>query len=177
VLAPGARAWAGNAGPAIGHDHLMALTFERLFAFDRWANRELLRALRAAGAQPRALELTAHLIAAELLWLARIDGRTSSLPVWPQLTFEQCETHLAGLERSIDTLLSGLTAERLAQPIRYTNSKGERWTSTIEDILIHLVTHSTYHRGQIASVLRQAGHQPAYTDWIHGARQGLFDGA
>jgi uncharacterized damage-inducible protein DinB len=32
--------------------------------------------------------------------------------------------------------------------------------------------HSAYHRGQIAFQMRQTGHAPAYTDFIHGVRQG-----
>jgi uncharacterized damage-inducible protein DinB len=62
----------------------------------------------------------------------------------------------------------------LDRPVRYTNSKGEPWTSTVEDILTHLVIHSAYHRGQIASDLRNAGQKPAYTDYIHAVRQGLI---
>jgi len=38
-----------------------------------------------------------------------------------------------------------------------------------------VITHSTYHRGQIAADLRAAGVQPAYTDFIHGVRQGLIE--
>jgi uncharacterized damage-inducible protein DinB len=58
--------------------------------------------------------------------------------------------------------------------VGYTNSKGEPWTNTVEEILTHVVIHSTYHRGQIASDLRNAGLEPAYTDYIHALRQKLI---
>ena len=74
------------------------------------------------------------------------------------------------LPRGYERLLS---PERLAERISYTNSKGERWTSTVEEILTHLVIHSAYHRGQIAADVRGAGQTPAYTDYIHAVRQGL----
>jgi len=61
----------------------------------------------------------------------------------------------------------------LSSTISYKNTKGEGWTSVIEDVLLHVTTHSAYHRGQIALNLRAAGLQPAYTDYIHGVRQGL----
>jgi uncharacterized damage-inducible protein DinB len=32
--------------------------------------------------------------------------------------------------------------------------------------------HSAYHRGQIASHMREQGQAPAYTDFIHAVRQG-----
>jgi uncharacterized damage-inducible protein DinB len=55
--------------------------------------------------------------------------------------------------------------------VTYNNSRGERWTSKIEDILQHVVMHSAYHRGQIAIDMRAAGLVPAYTDFIHAVRQ------
>ena len=60
------------------------------------------------------------------------------------------------------------------ESVAYRNSKGEPWTSTVGDILTHVVTHSAYHRGQVASELRAAGFEPAYTDFIHAVRQGFL---
>jgi uncharacterized damage-inducible protein DinB len=45
----------------------------------------------------------------------------------------------------------------------------------VQDVLTHVVLHSAYHRGQIASQMRAGGEQPAYTDFIHAARQGLIE--
>ena len=45
----------------------------------------------------------------------------------------------------------------------------------MEDILTHVLLHSAYHRGQIASQVRAGGEQPAYTDFIHAVRQGLIE--
>jgi uncharacterized damage-inducible protein DinB len=45
----------------------------------------------------------------------------------------------------------------------------------VEEILTHVVIHSAYHRGQIASDVRAAGGVPAYTDYIHAVRQGLIE--
>jgi uncharacterized damage-inducible protein DinB len=41
-------------------------------------------------------------------------------------------------------------------------------------VLTHVVMHSAYHRGQIATHMRASGQTPAYTDFIHGVRQGLI---
>ena len=40
----------------------------------------------------------------------------------------------------------------------------------MEDVLLHVVMHSVYHRGQIATEVRAAGHTPAYTDYIQAVR-------
>lgn len=113
-----------------------------------------------------------HIVAAELLWLARMARKPAPLPVWPDLSLEECAE---GMEQVSEDLLQSLNYEPLSQPVSYTNSKGETWSSSVEDILTHVVIHSAYHRGQIASDLRNAGHEPAYTDYIHAVRQRLVE--
>jgi uncharacterized damage-inducible protein DinB len=57
--------------------------------------------------------------------------------------------------------------------VSYKNSQGETWSSRKDDILMHLITHGTYHRGQVATAMRAAGFTPAYTDFIHSIRRGF----
>ena len=71
--------------------------------------------------------------------------------------------------------LNGLSAKQLSENISYKNSKGEPWSNTVEDILTHVLLHSAYHRGQIASQTRAAGETPAYTDFIHAVRQEFIE--
>ena len=63
--------------------------FERLFSYDQWANREVLRVLPLAPTRSR--ELLAHVLSAERLWWERIHQQTQSLPVWPNFTLDECE--------------------------------------------------------------------------------------
>ena len=150
-------------------DHL-----RRQFAYDEWANREVLNAIRAAdGTNQRSLQLMSHILAAELVWLERLKQQPQSVPVWPEPDLAQCEAQAAKLGGMWLEFLDLITAGDVSQSISYKNSKGEQWTSTIVDILTHVVMHSAYHRGQIASHMRANGQTPAYTDFIHGVRQGL----
>jgi uncharacterized damage-inducible protein DinB len=152
----------------------MTAQLERLLHYDRWANRETLKSLGQAIPPPRSLKWMGHIIGAEFLWLARMESQTSELPVWPDLSLKECDKRLEKVSQLLeDVAKSG--PKRLSQPISYTNSKGERWTSTVEEILTHVVIHSAYHRGQIASDVRAAGQTPAYTDYIHAVRQGLLE--
>jgi uncharacterized damage-inducible protein DinB len=150
----------------------LADSLRRQFVYDEWANREVLAAMRAGGADQRSLQLMAHILSAERLWLERIRQQPQSSPVWPKADLDQCEAQAAGLGRLWRDYLELITAGDLNQPVSYKNSKGEGWTSTIGDILTHVVMHSAYHRGQIASHMRATGRTPAYTDFIHGVRQG-----
>ena len=117
----------------------------------------------------------AHILGAELLWLARLQREPATTPVRPDLDVSGCGAKLEELSGIWDGYLRDGRTLKLTEMISYTSSKGEIWTSTVEDILIHLTVHSAYHRGQIASDMRSAGLEPAYTDYIHAVRQGLIE--
>ncbi len=105
----------------------------------------------------------------------RAQGEKSPLAVWPELGVADCERYAVDLPRIWSAYLSSLGDDGLSHAITYRNSKGEAWTNSVEDILMHVVLHSAYHRGQIASDMRAAGYTPAYTDFIHGVRQKLME--
>jgi uncharacterized damage-inducible protein DinB len=148
----------------------------RFFAYDSWANREVLNSLSNANSPvPRAVKLMAHILGAEEIWYSRLRSRQSELPVWPELNVTSCRREEERLSTLWSAYLREVTPELLSSTIAYKNSKGESWTSKIEDVLMHVVMHSAYHRGQIASDMRAAGSTPAYTDFIHGVRQGLIE--
>jgi uncharacterized damage-inducible protein DinB len=148
----------------------------RQFAYDAWANREVLAGL-GASARPtaRPLQLLAHILSAERLWLERLKKQRQSLPVWPDFSLDQCQAQIAELVLLWREFLAQLSPAGLSEKIAYKNSKGEPWTNTVEDVLAHVLLHSAYHRGQIASQMRAGGEQPAHTDFIHAARQGLIE--
>ncbi len=148
----------------------------RLFAYDRWANREVVRALRAAPERaPRSAKLLAHVVAAERLWLDRVRRQPQGLPVWPELSLEQSAALVEEVAEAWSGYLRELTPARLEEPIEYTNTKGQPWVNTVADVLHHVVLHSAYHRGEIAADMRAAGIEPAYTDFIEAVRRGYID--
>jgi uncharacterized damage-inducible protein DinB len=150
--------------------------YEQLVSYDEWANLEMIASFRAVGSPPaRSLKYMAHIIGAEHVWLTRLLRREPPLPVWPELSVERCEEQVRGLSGQWRNYLASGSAAVLEQSIAYKNSKGESWKSLVRDILTHVFMHSAYHRGQIAADMRQAGHVPAYTDFIHGVRQGLVE--
>ena len=95
------------------------------------------------------------------------------MPVWPALALEQCQRGAEGVADEFRDLLNALDEPALAEPRTYVNTKGETHTTAVGDVLLHVLLHSAYHRGQIASVVRAAGAEPAYTDYIHAVRQGV----
>ena len=147
----------------------MLARIRRLFRYDEWANREAL----ASAAPPRALALMAHVLGTEWLWLSRARREPSPVAVWPAWTAAECVVQAGAVPRAWDAYLDGLTEDRLQNDVPYVNSKGEAWSGTVEDMLLHTILHSAYHRGQVAAEVRAAGGAPAYTDFIHAVRQGF----
>jgi uncharacterized damage-inducible protein DinB len=123
----------------------------------------------------RSLKLLAHIAGASRLWLDRLRGAVKPVAVWPDLDLGECRAELEDLGRLWTEYFQELTPAGLEESVSYVNSKGEPWTSSVDDILTHVVLHSSYHRGQIAADTRASGHAPAYTDYIHARRQGLVE--
>lgn len=152
------------------------LTYLRkLYAYDHWANQEVARALQAtATPTPRSLRLMAHVVGTEWTWRGRILADSKKTAVWPQLTAEQISQEVNELQEAWAGYFARLSPASLTETAAYTNSKGERFSSQVGDILMHVVMHSAYHRGQIAADMRASGLEPVYTDFIHAVRRGTL---
>lgn len=147
--------------------------FARSFAWNAWAHRETLASLEPTRTPPaQAVRLLAHTIGAELLWSARLRGERAPIAVWPELSLAECALRLPELAGTWRAHLVELVPARLEETLAYVNSKGQRHRSSVHDVLVHVVHHGAYHRGQIASLLRAAGAEPAYTDYVQATRTG-----
>ncbi len=153
--------------------------FLRMFTYDHWANRECLAAMRATSVSADTVGRMAHILSAQKLWLERILKQPQSMPVWPTATIEDCTALADGMSAAWKSYLQRLgnhfAPGSLNDNAEYRNSKGEPWSSRVEDILTHVLFHSAYHRGQIALQMRASGMEPAYTDFIHAVRQGFVE--
>lgn len=149
--------------------------FRRELSYDVWANRVVLRHLQRESSPPAsAVRWFAHVLGAQSEWLARLHATQSELAVWPRLTLDELEASLVRLDGDWIRFLETLSPAELQRTIHYTNSKGQAHASLVEDVLTHVLLHGAYHRGQIASALREAGLTPPLTDYIHATRSGLF---
>jgi uncharacterized damage-inducible protein DinB len=157
-----------------------AKDFLRMFAYDHWANHECLAAMRAAeSVSADTVGRMAHILSAQKLWLERILKQPQSMPVWPSVTIADCMATAGAMSSAWRNYLARMAnqfaPESLDDVVVYRNSKGEPWSSRVEDVLTHVLFHSAYHRGQIALQMRSSGVQPAYTDFIHAVRQGFVE--
>jgi uncharacterized damage-inducible protein DinB len=153
-------------------------TIAALYRYDSWANELLLdsvasltpdeftRDLRNSHGSIR--DTLTHVVWAEWIWLQRWKG-TSPTILFPPVDFPDVE-HLRARFREVtaerDAFLRGLAGETLFEPVEYRNLEGETWSHPLWQQLVHVVNHSTYHRGQVVTMLRQLGATPASTDFL-----------
>ncbi len=148
-------------------------SLRRLFAYDYWANQEALRSIATlAVAGERALKVAGHIVGAQRVWLARLTTPDSPSPApWPPLGVEEASVAISELHQRWNSFLGSLSPERLEEDLVHRNSKGIEFRTPVRDVLMQLVMHSAYHRGQIAAAIREAGGKPAATDYIVYVRQ------
>lgn len=141
----------------------------RLLAHLAWADRRVLAAVQRderVGADVDVLRTLAHVAAVEHLWLARMRGEPSPVPVWPALSVDECAVLLRAAHEELSHVAMRVTDDALRREVAYVNSAGEPWRNTVGDILVHTAMHGQYHRGQVVRAIRQAGGVPPATDYI-----------
>ena len=111
-----------------------------------------------------------HIVAAEEIWYNRIEPLGyDHLPVFDIQPLDALEPRLISSAQRWISLVD--KTDKFDIEIDYNNLSGRTFTSALSDILIHLANHGTYHRGQIATLLRQQGFEPMPTDYIFFSRE------
>jgi uncharacterized damage-inducible protein DinB len=140
--------------------------FLRLYQYNAWSNKRVLDCLsRQNVADEDILTLMGHIVAAQFLWLHRIKGLPApDLKLWGSYRLDQL---IALSQKASEDWLNFVeTTDDFNREMTYKNYLGDDYTNNVEMITIHLVNHSSYHRAQIAMLLRQKGMEPVNTDFI-----------
>lgn len=140
--------------------------FLTLYQYNYWANQRVLSCLQKQNIQDeKILTLMGHVLAAQYLWYHRVKGLPApDVKLWGTYTLEKLH-HMAE-DIGMQWLGFVNSQESFDRELSYTNYVGEPYTNNIEMIMMHLVNHSSYHRAQIAMLLRQNGFEPINTDLI-----------
>lgn len=150
----------------------------QLYDYNRWANRRVLDVVGALTPEqltrdlgssfPSVRDTLAHVLAAEWVWLERWRGSSpTSFPDDSGL-----DSHAAIVTRWDEhesdqaAFLEDLTEDRLREVVAYRNTAGQPFAEPLWQLMRHVVNHSTYHRGQVTTMLRQMGAAAVGTDLI-----------
>lgn len=118
----------------------------------------------------RTTSLLSHILNAQQVWNSRILGETP-FGVWQiNPTNKLEEINQSVYQKSLE-IVQNISLDNI---IHYKNSQGNSFTNSVCDILLHIVNHATYHRGQIATAFRIQGIQPLATDYIFHRREELL---
>jgi uncharacterized damage-inducible protein DinB len=147
-----------------------------LCAYDQWANARYFEKLAELPAErltqplvssfPTLLATLTHLVGVEWAWLSRWRGVSPSEgPSWyRQPTLAGLRMALAQVEQERFAFLDGLHDEQLNQRIEYRLLGGVAASGQLGVLIQHAVNHSTFHRGQLATLMRQVGGVPPGSD-------------
>lgn len=154
-----------------------------LFSFNAWANDRTRQAVESVPEEELYRDrkdsfggihgTLVHLVGAEDIWLQRLNGADPGIFMKKENypTYASVAARWKQVDEGFARYLPTLTEEMLARDLTFHNIKGELVTQKVWMSLQHLVNHSSYHRGQITTLVRQAGGKPAGTDLIAFYRQ------
>ncbi|TDI81546.1 MAG: damage-inducible protein DinB [Bacteroidetes bacterium] len=104
-----------------------------------------------------------HTLNAQNIWNHRIAGKKPTQSTWETFDIDE----LSGLNDKNHAMSNVIVGQfDLRTLIDYKNSSGESFSNSVENILYHIINHSTYHRGQLMTELKQNGATPLSTDYI-----------
>jgi uncharacterized damage-inducible protein DinB len=155
----------------------------QLFDYNAWANQRSLDAAAALTADDFSKPLgssfssvrdtLAHIWGAEWLWLERFQGISpASLPEVGQfhdLFSLQSRWHQD--QQRLQKFVAGLTPDDLNRVHEYRTLNFGAYKNPLWQSMQHMVNHGTYHRGQVATLLRQLNAKPLSSDLIHFYRE------
>ncbi len=110
-----------------------------------------------------------HIWDAELIWYSRLAG--ISFTHWPSTDFkgtteESFESFLRQSRLFVE-FVQTKSEEELAREFEYKNMEGKSYKNPKADSVLHCMNHSTFHRGQIVTMLRAVGFTDlSSTDYI-----------
>ena len=162
-----------------------------LARYNRWMNEKLYAVAarltdeerkRDRGAFFKSIHATLnHLLLADRVWMGRFTGVSvhgdwlgpggiRALDQELYADFDELRRERARTDGEIDSWVATLTNERLLAPLVYTR-KGTTYDHPLWWSVAHLFNHQTHHRGQVTTLLMQAGHDPGVTDLIAMLRE------
>jgi uncharacterized damage-inducible protein DinB len=132
--------------------------FIKQFEFEYWSNGLILKALRSLKQEDeRAVTLFSHLLSSHCMWLSRVTKTTMTCTLFQERTLDECEHQMKENTKGWKTFLADKTTADLEEQIEFLaawEQNPSKRKISIEDAIIHLINHSSYHRGQIVASIK-----------------------
>lgn len=146
-----------------------------MYNYNIWANERVLNHLKSLPGDifhkevelgfKSVAEVIGHIIAADEVWISRINGESPVAVISKQFSnVEEASHYFNKLQSQIRECL--LSTNDMERKVTYKSTLGEEFQNSITEIIQHVVNHGTYHRGNISSILRCLGYSGIQTDYI-----------
>lgn len=159
--------------------------YRKLFTFNSWANRAFLDALEKVPSPQYHADMKSshrglhgtmvHIVFAQQVWLLHWTGREVDAAFTDSRgagTLGEVRRYWETVEGETMTFLDSRLSEALpGESFTIRRSKGDAYSYTYGDSMQHFINHSSYHRGQVAAMMRQIGIVPPTTDFIRFVRE------
>jgi uncharacterized damage-inducible protein DinB len=153
--------------------------FRQLYDYNFWANCRTLDSCAPLAPEQFTRDLASsfrsvrdtlvHVAGAEWIWLERWHGRSPGAPPVAETAFPNLDSvrrRFDEIDRGLIDYAASLSTEDLQRVLNYKTMAGVPQSQPVWQMLQHLANHSTYHRGQVATLLRQLGAKPVSTDMM-----------
>ncbi|MEW6737584.1 MAG: DinB family protein [Acidobacteriota bacterium] len=150
-----------------------------LYEYNYWANEKIINIadtlseeqwLRKLDCSYGSLQGTlVHIMGAEWLWLSRWCGNspTELLEAKDFPTLAVLKTRWQKIEGDMMQFIESRSKNNLTEVVTFTNTKGKPFSQILWQMMLHVVNHGSYHRGQVTTIFRQLGVSPQSTDMIY----------
>lgn len=155
-------------------------TLQSLFAYKAWANAELLSLLATLPAshdeqRHTCIRTLNHIHVVDCLFRAHLSATTrpfdaTNTPATPAL--DTLHNDVVATDAWYIQYVAALTEPGLSEVLTFTFTDGDAGRMTREEILLHVITHGGYHRGNVGQVLKSIGVAPPrdlYTRFLHAS--------
>ena len=151
--------------------------------YNIWANNELLKLILNLNQEQQQQEIASsfsslyktilHLWDAKSIWWQRLKLQEHIVnQSLNNVSIQEATKAIEQLDVQWADWISKANENQLQHVFAYQNSKREQFKQPVWQMLLHLFNHSTYHRGQLVTMLRQLGIEKIPpTDFIYWCRK------
>ncbi|MBV8878344.1 MAG: DinB family protein [Planctomycetaceae bacterium] len=156
----------------------MLETIRWMVGYTRWADARMLDAASTLTPEQYTKDLGSslksvrdtlvHIVGAQWLYLSRFKGESPKAG-WSPADYPgvaELRDRWNPVVAELEAFAAAQTEESLAKPLSYRNLKGDALSFPLGQVLLQVTNHSTYHRGQGTTLIRQLGGRPPSTDFI-----------
>jgi uncharacterized damage-inducible protein DinB len=158
----------------------MKAHFQRMAAYNRWANARLYEAMGKlspealaaprSGFFPSLLKTLNHILVGDTIWMGRLDGQGSAgvnkLDLILHAEFAALRAARTAMDDRIVGVVDAVSPQRLNEDLVYRTTSGEAMTTQVTQVLAHFFNHQTHHRGQAHAMLSSTDVAPPSLDLI-----------